>query len=234
VWQRLSRDFRLWKTGKRAIAHPPRPAEQQSWAHLLDLIKACSMGTADADTTPPQAGELPKGIDAGALEAFCKQGPARMEQEGNEELFREACIALEVWAETDSPDEDRGARMQYQMRRLVTGLGNRRNEEVRTREDHVNAFLALRPPRYGLNGSAPRGENARIRSAFERVPVCRDPDSNQFYADTAGRFPVAALQVVALPDYQVLRPQLQQCCGLGLLTVALAREGINGTVSGPE
>ncbi|NIM70862.1 MAG: rhodanese-related sulfurtransferase [Xanthomonadales bacterium] len=46
----------------------------------------------------------------------------------------------------------------------------------------------------------------------------------------------AFYQFVDLPDYRALQAPLQQRCdGLGLLgTVLLAREGINGTVAGPE
>ena len=152
VQQRLSKDFQAMEKQARERAVTLRARrEKASWTHLLDTIRACALKPADADTaTRPwqEPGELPKGIDAGLLEAFWRQGPAAAEPgPGQEAQLREACIALEVLAETESPAEDRAARMQYQMRRLATGMGSRRAEPARSRMDHINAFIALRPPR---------------------------------------------------------------------------------------
>ena len=87
------------------------------------------------------SGELPKGIDAALLKAFWAQGPA----EDSDDRFREACIALEVFGEIESPAEDKKARMNYQLRRLTQGLGHRVQEPSQALIDHINAFHALRP-----------------------------------------------------------------------------------------
>ena len=70
---------------------------------------------------------------------------ARQEQD-REDLLREACIALEVLFEKESPVEDKQARMAYQMKRLVEGMGGQQAEN-RDQQflEHINRFVELRP-----------------------------------------------------------------------------------------
>lgn len=84
---------------------------------------------------------LPKYIDAEALDAWWRDGVGNAE----EAACREACIALEVLAGMESPPEDKEARMAYQMKRLVEGMGGGsvdRNEQL---AELINGFLELRP-----------------------------------------------------------------------------------------
>jgi len=87
-------------------------------------------------------GELPKGIDGDALEAWWQNGPG-----GNDAgTLREACIALEVLAGIDSPPEEKQARMAYQMKRLVEGMGSGPGDSKERLLEAINRFTALRPP----------------------------------------------------------------------------------------
>jgi len=91
---------------KQQANHRNAHQEQAQWQHLLEKIKACALKSTDEDTATSlwaKEGELPKGIDAQALESFWRQGP----DEGNEEQLREACIAPEIHGEIESPAEDK-------------------------------------------------------------------------------------------------------------------------------
>src|SRR5690606_5137228 len=84
---------------------------------------------------------LPKGVDAGILREFSQNGSAQ----DNDEQCREACIALEVFGEIESPAEDKQARMNYQLGRLTQGVGNQVLERAEEVLGHINAFIAVRP-----------------------------------------------------------------------------------------
>jgi hypothetical protein len=87
-------------------------------------------------------GELPKGIDANALEAWWQNGPGGHDAG----TLREACIALEVLAGIDSAPEEKQARMAYQMKRLVEGMGSGPGDSKERLLEAINRFIALRPP----------------------------------------------------------------------------------------
>ena len=86
-------------------------------------------------------GELPKGIDTQTLESFWRQGHC----DGNEEQLREACIALEIFGEIESPAGDKKARMNYQMKRLVEGMGSQQVQPENALQVCINDFIALYP-----------------------------------------------------------------------------------------
>ena len=89
---------------------------------MADKIQACALKNTNHDTALAlwqQQGDLPRGINTDALEAFWQQGSAST----SDEQFREACIALEVFGELESPAEDKAARMAYQMQGLVKAKG---------------------------------------------------------------------------------------------------------------
>jgi len=145
VQQRLGKDFQNFESRARDVVNDIRARlEQAQWQHLLDKIKACALKTTDETTATSlwdKEGELPKGIDTQALESFWRQGPG----EGNEEQLREACIALEIHGEIESPAEDKKARMNYQMKRLVEGMGSHQAQPEHSLQDSINAFIALCP-----------------------------------------------------------------------------------------
>ena len=108
-------------------------------------MHACALKAEDAEratTLWGEEGKLPKGIDSEALEAWWQDGTAAKQEE---DAFREACIALEVLAERESPPEDKEARMAYQMKRLVEGMGSGRGDTRERLLEEINAFIALRP-----------------------------------------------------------------------------------------
>jgi hypothetical protein len=85
---------------------------------------------------------LPKGIDTAALAAWWKNGVG----ESDVDTLREACIALEVLAGIESPPEEKKARMAYQMKRLVEGMGSGPGDSGERLLEAINRFIALRPP----------------------------------------------------------------------------------------
>ena len=157
VQQRLSKEFaEMEKQARESVVRAREHRQQAVWIALLDQIRACAaQSTASSTTMAPadpandavpgalleQAQELPKGINTSLLEAFSQQGPA----DGIEEKLREACIALEVLAGIESPPEDKKARMNYQMQRLVKGMGSKVVQAEPDLLNSINDFIALRP-----------------------------------------------------------------------------------------
>ena len=145
VQQRLGKDFQDIESQARVVVNDIRARQEQArWQYLLEKIKACALKTTDEDTATSlwaKEGELPKGIDKQALESFWSQGPA----DGNEEQLREACIALEILGEIESPAEDKKARMNYQMKRLVEGMGGQQVQAENALQVCINDFIALYP-----------------------------------------------------------------------------------------
>ncbi len=145
VQQRLGKDFQNFESRARDVVNDIRIRQEQAqWQSLLDKIKACALKPTDEDTATSlwaKEGDLPKGIDSQALESFWQQGPS----EGNEEQLREACIALEIHGEIESPAEDKKARMNYQMKRLVEGMGSRQAQPEHSLQLSINDFISLHP-----------------------------------------------------------------------------------------
>lgn len=117
--------------------------EQAAWVCLGDALKSCAANKQGGDSAPPwQSGvDLPKGIDADLLMQFWQQGPS----DRPDEDCRTACIALEVCGEIESPADDKQARMEYQMQRLVGGLGQQNPDTEQALLDCINGFIELRP-----------------------------------------------------------------------------------------
>ena len=121
--------------------------EQQRWPNLLDKMKACALKAEKekkATKLWEKEGDIPKGIEAEALEAWWEQGSDEKPEESD---LHQACIALEVLIGVDSPPEDKEARMAYQMQRLVEGMGGGQQGNLeQLLLEHVNDFIAMRPP----------------------------------------------------------------------------------------
>ncbi len=121
-----------------------RQQEQDSWRRLLDKMKACAGRANDEEQALKlwqQEGPIPKEIDNAALELFWQQGSS----DSDKEVQQEACIALEILIEIDSPPEDKQARMAYQMKRLVEGMGSQQLESDQRLLELIVDFIALRP-----------------------------------------------------------------------------------------
>jgi outer membrane murein-binding lipoprotein Lpp len=119
--------------------------EKMGWQRLTQNIRACALKGLDEKKALEmwqETEELPKGIESQALESFWQNGPGDTETD----TLREACIALEVLFEKESPAEDKNARMAYQMRRLVEGMGGQQTlDRDQQLLEHINRFLELRP-----------------------------------------------------------------------------------------
>jgi len=125
-----------------AAAERKRHAEEQ-WQRLVDRMQACALKPDDPDKAAAlwgDDGDLPKGIDGEALEAWWNEGSGIPD----EDACRTACIAIEVLAGVDSPPEDKDARMAYQMQRLVEGMGSGAVDKGEQRLRLINRFLGLR------------------------------------------------------------------------------------------
>ena len=145
IQQRLGKDFQEIESGARTVVSDIRARQAQAtWQQLFDKIRACSLKKTDEKTAAKlwqSEGGLPKGIDAEALADFWQQGPGDID----EGQLRIACIALEILVSTDSPDEDKAARMNYQMQQLVEGMGNRKEPTEQSLLISINDLIALRP-----------------------------------------------------------------------------------------
>jgi exonuclease SbcC len=142
VQQRLVKEFQILEAQGRELAGNARKLrELATWRHLESALQAAagSAGAAAGATAP--AGDLPRGIDGKLVAAFLQQGA----DASADARSREACIALEVFGEIESPPEDKAARMSYQLNRLATGMGNRVVDPQQALLAQVNAFIALRP-----------------------------------------------------------------------------------------
>lgn len=145
VQQGLNKQLQVLEAQARDLVKQARQQqEQQAWAQLADrmLDSSKTQPESQPEAVPEDAWDnLPKGIDSGILREFSEKGPAA----GNDEKCREACIALEVFGEIESPVEDKQARMNYQLGRLTQGLGKQVLEPEEELLGHINAFIAVRP-----------------------------------------------------------------------------------------
>ena len=96
-------------------------AAKEKWQTLLDSL--------NKGATPD--GDLPAGIDAGWFS----------QEKSDESDARKLCITMEILAETESPEEDRTARMELQVQRLAEGLGKGRSKEEE-RAELIRQWLA--------------------------------------------------------------------------------------------
>jgi hypothetical protein len=117
---------------------------QQRWQCLVDRMKACALKSLEEEKAAglwQQGGEIPKVIDAAALELFWQQGTGDTE----EPKLQQACIALEILMGIESPSQDKEARMAYQMQRLVEGMGSRQVDSEQRLVELINEFIEMRP-----------------------------------------------------------------------------------------
>jgi exonuclease SbcC len=125
-------------------AEQKKKQRQERWQKLLDRMQACALKPNDPEKAAALWDEderLPDDIDAEALEAWWQSGPG----DDDVDALREACIALEVLAGIDSPAEEKQARMAYQMKRLVEGMGSGQGDGRERLLETINRFISLRP-----------------------------------------------------------------------------------------
>jgi hypothetical protein len=139
--------FKAAKAAQAEAAKQRALKEQQRWPCLLEKMQACALKVQDeakATALWEKEGDLPRGIDTAALEAWWEQGP---DDKPSEDQLRQACIGIEILAGVDSPPADKKARMAYQMQRLVEGMGsaNALGSQEEQLLEQVNGFIALRP-----------------------------------------------------------------------------------------
>lgn len=121
--ERVRRDLgrRLDQLG-RAIHGERRAREQRermvSLERLLEFDLALTRGQAALDDAPPAPGWLDRGAggDWRAARAQADTGT-------DETALRLLCVRAEILAGIDSPPDDKGLRMQYQVERLSNGMG---------------------------------------------------------------------------------------------------------------
>ena len=120
--------------------------ERERWPRLLGRMQACALRPDSEDKAADlwnQEGDIPREIDQDALQAWWENGPDR---ELNEDDLRQACIAMEILLEVDSPPEDKEARMAYQMQRLLKGIGSSQGGYHERLIRQINEFMSMRPP----------------------------------------------------------------------------------------
>jgi len=120
--------------------------ERERWPRLLDRLKACALKGEDAKAAVElweRDGPIPVGIDKQDLAAWWEQGS---DDRAAEDILREACIAMEVLIGVDSPAEDKEARMAYQMKRLLEGMGSAQANQQEQLIQQINDFIRMRPP----------------------------------------------------------------------------------------
>jgi hypothetical protein len=143
--QRLGK--RLGQVEKRAkqVASDTRKRLRESqWELLYDKIRACALKEDNIGVASglwEQEGDMPKGVDEAALLAWWEQGTADEEVDA----LREICIAVEVFADIESPESDAPARMAFQVKRLADGMGKQREAPRAALIRLVNEIVASRP-----------------------------------------------------------------------------------------
>jgi exonuclease SbcC len=149
VFGRLDEQRKVENSAKNERAEQARLRAQQKrerWPRLLDRMQACALKSEDAEKATglwEREDSIPSGIDKEALAAWWENG---CDLDASEDALREACIAMEILIEVESPPEDKEARMAYQMQRLLEGMGSAQGEHDDRLLDQVNAFIAMRPP----------------------------------------------------------------------------------------
>jgi exonuclease SbcC len=149
VFGRLDEQRKVDNAAKNERAEQARlraQKESQRWPCLLDRMTACALKEEDGKKATrlwEQESNIPKGIDGEALADWWQSGP---DTSAPEDVLREACIAMEILLDIDSPAEDREVRMAYQMKRLVDGLGTAQAEQSDRLLEQINEFIALKPP----------------------------------------------------------------------------------------
>jgi exonuclease SbcC len=105
--------------------------KQQAWITLTDKLSAISIKAQDfsqADALYQAEAtdlKLPQGIDKSLVENKWNETSTDCSatELSSSDALRDACIALEIAAELESPTEDQRARMAFQVQRLAHGLG---------------------------------------------------------------------------------------------------------------
>ena len=126
-------------------SHAKVAKKQQAWVTLADRLLAISLKSSNAEEAAKLYKadvtdlKLPQGIDKSLLENKWNETPAEL---SNTDALRDACIALEITAELQSPVEDQQARMAYQVQRLAQGLGQAGNLQQQI-NDSVSLWLTL-------------------------------------------------------------------------------------------
>jgi len=144
VFGRLDEKREERKAAERADAERKQQQRKEKglrWQSLVERMEACAAGPGQAEAKWDAAGEVPKGIDLDALARWRREGPG----DAPEAALRNACIAIEVFADLPSPAADREARMAYQMQRLVDGMGQGAPDEKQALLEMINGMLGLRP-----------------------------------------------------------------------------------------
>lgn len=163
IQQRLHKRFAdMEREATTIVSNLRTQQEQEGWQRLLDKMKACAMKASDekqAQKLWQNEGEIPKGIDASQLDAFWQQGSSDIAKE----LQQETCIALEILIGADSPPEDKQARMAYQMKRLIEGMGSHQLDSKQSLFNLINDFIAMRPTSEWLERFCRGVEIARTR-----------------------------------------------------------------------
>jgi exonuclease SbcC len=149
VFGRLDEQRKVENTAKNERAEQAKlraRKERDRWPRLLDRMQACALKTEDEEKATglwEQDVKLPPGIDHEALGAWWEDGS---DPSAPEDALRQACIAMEILLEVDSPPEDKEARMAYQMQRLLEGMGSAQGGLDDRLVSQINEFIALRPP----------------------------------------------------------------------------------------
>jgi hypothetical protein len=141
--QREHRNAEAKERARQAEDRKRKLAER--WPRLLNRMQACALKAADEEKASKlwgEEGDLPKGIDQAALEAWWEDCAV---DNGSEDDLRESCIALEILLGLDSPPEDKDVRMAYQMQRLVEGMGSRQADSGQRKLELINEFIVKRP-----------------------------------------------------------------------------------------
>lgn len=122
--------------------------KQQTWITLTDRLMAISLKASDAQQAEAlykadsSELKLPKGIDRALVESKWNSVADNSTENSAEDELREACIALEIAAEMESPAQDQQARMAYQVKRLAQGLGQAGSLQQQI-NDSVSHWLTL-------------------------------------------------------------------------------------------
>ena len=167
---------------ERAVARQEANDVERSWSDLFDAanhVRAYRLATARA-ADPSERDALRQAAEThiagvtqwpkGSLETLKKElaGEGNGDVTANEKALRLLCIRAEIITDTPTPSEDQSMRREYQVQRLINGMGQGNGADENALDAMALEWIGVGPT-----------EEATYRSLLERFKRCRQRQAGQ-------------------------------------------------------